>query len=243
MTEATATPGGEKPGADWARAAEGIQLAGFAVFLLLNTMGYLPWSFWLDAIALWPLLIMSAGIRIAFEKTRAPWLVLARPRARPRRARLAGQRGEAGGTGGAVGARGGRQARGRGARESRGEARRRAPARRRRDADAPRPPRGRRIDRRPRHHAPRDGHGRAPSPACSLNAGEKHGIVFLPRRKERWDLRLPAELPLAPAGRGRGRRRRSRPHRRHLRRPADGWCLHRRRLPACPRPGRRRRSG
>jgi hypothetical protein len=29
-----------------------------------------------------------------------------------------------------------------------------------------------------------------------LHAGEKHGIVFLPRARERWDLRLPAGLPL-----------------------------------------------
>ena len=68
-----------RPTADWARAAEGIQLAGIAVFLLMNTMGVLPWSFWLDAIALWPVLIMSAGVRIAFEKTRAPWLLLIGP--------------------------------------------------------------------------------------------------------------------------------------------------------------------
>ena len=79
MTEATATPGAERTGVDWPRAAEGIQMAGFAVFLLLNTMGYLPWSFWLDAIALWPLLVMSAGIRIAFDRSRARWLVLAGP--------------------------------------------------------------------------------------------------------------------------------------------------------------------
>jgi hypothetical protein len=68
-----------RPNADWARAAEGIQLAGIAVFLLMNTMGVLPWSFWVDAIALWPVLIMSAGVRIAFEKTRAPWLLLIGP--------------------------------------------------------------------------------------------------------------------------------------------------------------------
>ncbi len=68
-----------RPAVDWARAAEGIQLAGVAVFLLLNTMGVLPWSFWVDAITLWPVLIMSAGIRIAFEKTRAPWLLLLGP--------------------------------------------------------------------------------------------------------------------------------------------------------------------
>ncbi len=65
--------------ADWKRAADGIGMVGIAVFLLLNTTGVLPWSFWIDAIALWPLLIMSAGIKIAFERTRAPWLVLVGP--------------------------------------------------------------------------------------------------------------------------------------------------------------------
>jgi hypothetical protein len=70
---------GAVPKVDWKRAADGIGLCGFAAFLLLNTTGALPWSFWLDAIALWPLLIMSAGIKIAFEKTRAPWLVLIGP--------------------------------------------------------------------------------------------------------------------------------------------------------------------
>jgi len=68
-----------RPAADWTRAAEGIQLAGIAVFLLMNTMGVLPWSFWVDAIALWPVLIMSAGVRVAFEKSRAPWLLLLGP--------------------------------------------------------------------------------------------------------------------------------------------------------------------
>ncbi len=68
-----------RPLADWARAAEGLQLAGFAVFLLLNTTGVLPWSFWLDAIALWPVLIMNAGLKVAFEKSRAPWVVLLGP--------------------------------------------------------------------------------------------------------------------------------------------------------------------
>lgn len=68
-----------RPRADWARAAEGIQLAGISVFLLMNTTGVLPWSFWLDAAALWPVLLMSAGIRIAFEKSRAPWLLLFGP--------------------------------------------------------------------------------------------------------------------------------------------------------------------
>jgi len=52
----------ERPRADWGRAADGIQMAGFAVFLLLNTTGVLPWSFWLDAISLWPVLIIAAGL-------------------------------------------------------------------------------------------------------------------------------------------------------------------------------------
>jgi hypothetical protein len=64
---------------DWKRAADGIGLCIFASFLLLNTTGVLPWSFWFDAIALWPLLVMGVGIQIAFEKTRAPWLVLLSP--------------------------------------------------------------------------------------------------------------------------------------------------------------------
>ncbi|HEX6737734.1 MAG TPA: DUF5668 domain-containing protein [Vicinamibacteria bacterium] len=72
------TPG-ERPGPDWPRAAKGILLVGIAVFLLLNNLGMLPWSFWLDAIALWPLLIISAGIGIAFDKSRAPWLVMLGP--------------------------------------------------------------------------------------------------------------------------------------------------------------------
>jgi hypothetical protein len=68
-----------RPPADWARAAEGIQMAGIALFLLLNTTGVLPWSFWLEAIALWPVLIMSAGIKVAFERSRVPWLLLLGP--------------------------------------------------------------------------------------------------------------------------------------------------------------------
>jgi hypothetical protein len=195
MTEATATPGGEKPGADWARAAEGIQLAGIAVFLLLNTMGYLPWSFWLDAIALWPLLIMSAGIRIAFEKTRARWLVLAGPAiilgglawlasgARPE-APLGPWEPEVADRPEGV---------------ERVNLETKLVGARLRVAVVTQMPPGRLVDGgsiagHDTTHLEAAAEG--PLARVNLNAGEKHGFVFLPRRKERWELRLPAELPL-----------------------------------------------
>jgi len=77
--DSSTTLPGAPPRVDWKRAADGIGLCVFASFLLATTTGVLPWSFWFDAIALWPLLIMSLGIQIAFEKTRAPWLVLLGP--------------------------------------------------------------------------------------------------------------------------------------------------------------------
>jgi hypothetical protein len=75
----TVTPTGEHTKADWNRAADGIALSGFAVFFLLNTTGVVPWSMWLEAIPLWPLLIVATGVRMTFEKTRAPFLVLLGP--------------------------------------------------------------------------------------------------------------------------------------------------------------------
>lgn len=68
-----------EPGADWGRVARGIELVGLGVLLLLNTTGVLPWSFWLDAVALWPVLLVSAGLRIVFERSRAPGLLLLGP--------------------------------------------------------------------------------------------------------------------------------------------------------------------
>jgi hypothetical protein len=190
----TATPQSERPGADWARAAEGIQLAGIAVFLLLNTTGYLPWSFWLDAIALWPLLVMSAGIRIAFDKTRARWLVLAGP------ALVLG-----GLTWVASGARPER------------------PAGPMQPEVAERPPGIDRVEVETKLLGARlrltaandvapgrlvDGGSNADRESAHLETeadgttarvrvnGDHKGVVFLPRPRERWDLRLPAELPL-----------------------------------------------
>jgi hypothetical protein len=75
----TTTVLGAPPKVDWKRASDGIGLCVWALFLLLTTTGVLPWSFWMEAISLWPLLILSAGIQITFEKTRAPWLVLLGP--------------------------------------------------------------------------------------------------------------------------------------------------------------------
>ena len=77
MVQSETQAGG--PRADWGRAAAGIQLVGFGVFLLLTTTGVLPRSFWLDAIVLWPVLIISAGVKVAFGRSRAPWLLLLGP--------------------------------------------------------------------------------------------------------------------------------------------------------------------
>jgi hypothetical protein len=203
MTEATATPGAERTGVDWPRAAEGIQMAGFAVFLLLNTMGYLPWSFWLDAIALWPLLVMSAGIRIAFDRSRARWLVLAGPAlilgglawlasgARPE-APAGPWHAETAVRPDGV---------------QRVELEAKLVGARLRVASATDLPAGRLVDGgsiaghdTTRLETDTDGS----VARVHLNAGEKHGIVFLPRAKERWDLRLPAELPLHVLVRGAG---------------------------------------
>jgi hypothetical protein len=187
-------PAPERTGADWARAAAGVQLAGIAVFLLLNTTGYLPWSFWLDAIALWPLLVMSAGIRIAFEKTRARWVVLAGPAlvlgglawvasgARPERP--AGPMHP--------------QVADRPAGVDRVEVEAKLLGSRLNVTATAQMPPGRLVD----------GASNADPDKARLETeaegtlahvqvhGGVHGPVFLPRPRERWDLRLPAELPL-----------------------------------------------
>jgi hypothetical protein len=56
---------------DWPKVAEGLNLVGIGCFLLATTMGLLPWSFWLDAVAFWPVLIIAVGVRVAFERSRA----------------------------------------------------------------------------------------------------------------------------------------------------------------------------
>lgn len=66
-------------GIAWRRAAEGLQLAGIGVFLLLTTQGVLPWSFWMEAASFWPVLLVSFGLRLIFERSRTPWAVLLSP--------------------------------------------------------------------------------------------------------------------------------------------------------------------
>jgi len=66
-------------GIAWWRVAQGLQLVGFGVFLLLTTQGLLPWSFWAEAASFWPVLLVGAGLRLVFERSRAPWAVLLSP--------------------------------------------------------------------------------------------------------------------------------------------------------------------
>jgi len=62
----------------WRRASRGLNLIGLGVFLLLTTQGVLPWSFWADAVRLWPVLLVALGLRLVVEKA-APWAVLLSP--------------------------------------------------------------------------------------------------------------------------------------------------------------------
>jgi hypothetical protein len=185
----------EPQGANWPKAAEGIQLAGFAIFLLLNTTGVLPWSFWLDAIALWPLLIMSAGIKIAFEKSRARWLVLLGP------VIILG--------GLAWLASGHRPEMATGPWEAENLSRPQGTEKVELEAELA----GARLHLVAADDVPQGilvegrSHGRGDNVRFEVDAeegtarvhvggGKKHNVVFMPRPREGWDLRLPARLPL-----------------------------------------------
>jgi hypothetical protein len=182
--------------ADWKRAADGIGMAGIAVFLLLNTTGVLPWSFWMEAIALWPLLIMSAGIKIAFERTRAPWLVLLGP------ALVLG--------GLAWVATGARTDIPVGPWKSEGPLPRPEGAKRvnldlklfgsRLAVTARELEQGALADARSieRHSSASRSVMREDDVArVRLDATERHGVVVLPGRRQRWELGVPTELPLS----------------------------------------------
>lgn len=63
----------------WQRAADGVQMATFGLFLLLTTQGLLPWAFWADAASFWPILLVGLGLRVIFEGSRMRWAVLLSP--------------------------------------------------------------------------------------------------------------------------------------------------------------------
>src|SRR3989441_691738 len=66
-------------GIRWGRVARGFYLLGFGTFLLLTTQDILPWSFWRDVLAYWPVFLVAFGIRLVFERSPAPALVLLGP--------------------------------------------------------------------------------------------------------------------------------------------------------------------
>ncbi len=66
------------PPIDWRRVARGLHFVGFGTFLLLTTMGVLPWSFWFTAALWWPVLLIALGLRLMLSR-KAPSLVLASP--------------------------------------------------------------------------------------------------------------------------------------------------------------------
>ena len=68
-----------RPAVDWGRVADGVFLAGLGIFFLVATTRGLPEGFWMDAISFWPVLLVSAGIRIVFEKTWMAWGVMLGP--------------------------------------------------------------------------------------------------------------------------------------------------------------------
>jgi hypothetical protein len=79
MAQIDATPQTGAPGIDWVRVADGLFLSGLGVFAYLNATGRLPWAFWFDALTLWPILLVTAGLRIAFNHTSRAWLIVLGP--------------------------------------------------------------------------------------------------------------------------------------------------------------------
>jgi LiaI-LiaF-like transmembrane region len=63
----------------WRRARRGLVLIGIGLLLLANTEGWLRWSVWAEALTFWPVLLIAAGLRVAFGGSRWPWLTLLSP--------------------------------------------------------------------------------------------------------------------------------------------------------------------
>jgi hypothetical protein len=56
------------------RALSGLTLVVIGLVLLANTTGYLPWSVWWGIIALWPLLLISAGLDALGKSLDNEWI-------------------------------------------------------------------------------------------------------------------------------------------------------------------------
>ena len=63
----------------WRRVSRGLSFIGFGVFLFLSTQGLVHRGFWLDALAYWPVLLIALGLRVMFDRSKAPWGVLLSP--------------------------------------------------------------------------------------------------------------------------------------------------------------------
>lgn len=79
MAQSDGTPGAAEKGVDWARLADGVFLAGLGVFAFLGATGRLSWTFWFDVLTLWPIVLITAGLRIAFGQTRYAWMIVFGP--------------------------------------------------------------------------------------------------------------------------------------------------------------------
>lgn len=69
----------DRAGVDWRQVARGVTWIGVGALLLLNTTGQLRWSFWLDALFYWPVLLIALGLRLIFERSSVPWAALSSP--------------------------------------------------------------------------------------------------------------------------------------------------------------------
>ena len=66
-------------GVAWGRASRGLYMVGFGTLLFLNTQDVLPWTFWREALVYWPVGLVALGLRLLFERTRVPWMILLGP--------------------------------------------------------------------------------------------------------------------------------------------------------------------
>ena len=80
MTEGVVVaPTAVPPRRDWARVARGLYLVGFGAALLLNTTGRLSWAYWIWLLDWWPMILVAVGVRLVFDRSRLPALVLLSP--------------------------------------------------------------------------------------------------------------------------------------------------------------------